>query len=57
MVADFIKGFPGWFSMMPTWEGVVGHRCGWNVFRVTDSSETRCGCGIKIPEEIVCGVL
>lgn len=49
MVKDFIKGYPGWFKM---WLGSVGHRCGWNRFRVTKVSKYRCGCGMVIPEEV-----
>ena len=50
MVADFIKGYPSWFAMNWDAPAVVGHRCGWNVFRVTELSQPKCGCGLRIPD-------
>lgn len=53
MIPNFIEGLPGWFSM---WPGSIGHRCGYNVFRVTFLSRIHCKCGVKIPTEVVCTV-
>jgi len=49
MEADHIKGLPRWFNMR---QGEVGHRCGFNRFRVTVTTNTLCGCGLLIPREI-----
>lgn len=57
MFTDHIKGRPRWFAIEP---GVVGHRCEYNVFRVTvihsigleapELGKTYCKCGTLIAE-------
>ncbi len=47
MFTDHIKGFNRWFYIEP---GVVGHRCGYNVFRVTVLPSTYCMCGTMVAE-------
>lgn len=56
MEADHIESLPGWFDMDWDEPAVVGHRCGFNRFRVTVLTNTYCECGTLIPREIACSL-